>query len=140
LPRKVQLAGARADTESTVAGRCGPGEDAMAKLTEEEKARRALNRRRKDALEAEQDEVRQEARRREWEANGMYLSRAEINEGAACRGCGLPVADGLGRWPPLLQMDTGQREQYDLAEAEYNRRHPDCRSHRWTLQGSRATH
>ncbi|MBB5808924.1 hypothetical protein F4560_008692 [Saccharothrix ecbatanensis] len=27
-----------------------------------------------------------------------------------------------------------------MAEAEYNRRHADCRSHRWTLQGSRATH
>jgi len=112
----------------------------MAKLTEEEKAQRALNRRRKAALETERDENRREERQREWVANGMYPTRAEINAGAGCRGCGLPVADRLGSWPPLLKLDAEQREQYDLAEADFKRRHPDCRSHRWTLQGSRAQH
>lgn len=42
----------------------------MAKLTEEEKARRALNRRRKAALEAEEDAIR-------WERNSMNGARME---------------------------------------------------------------
>lgn len=112
----------------------------MAKLTEEEKARRALNRRRKAALEAEEDAIRQEKKRREWQANGTYLTRAEINAGEPCRGCGLPVFDGRGRLPVLLKMDSQQREEYEIAEADFRERHSDCRSHRWSIDGSRTTH
>ncbi|AHH98533.1 hypothetical protein [Kutzneria albida] len=112
----------------------------MVKLTEEEKARRALNRRRKAALKAEQDAIRRAERQREWEKNGSYLTWEEFVAGVPCRGCGLPVSDGRGSWPALLKMDDTQREEYERAEADFRQRHADCRSHRWSIEGSKTAH
>jgi hypothetical protein len=112
----------------------------MAKLTEEEKARRALNRRRKAALEAEAGAIRREEKQREWEANGTRLTWAEYVARVPCRGCGLPIKDGRGNWPVLLDMDDAQRAEYEVAEAEFRQRHPNCRSHRWSVEDSKTTH
>jgi hypothetical protein len=114
--------------------------NSMAKLTDEEKARRALNRRRKAALQAEERAIREEEKRREWEANGAYLSWDELKDGVPCRGCGLPVVDGLGNWPALLKMTDEQRAEYEAAERDFKERHADCHSHRWSVDGSRTTH
>lgn len=112
----------------------------MAKLTDEEKTRRALNRRRKAALHAEEDAIREENKRREWDANGAYLTWAEIKAKVPCRGCGLPVIDGLGSWPVPINMNDQQRAEYEAADADYRERHPNCRSHRWSMERSRTTH
>ncbi|MGW4521120.1 hypothetical protein [Amycolatopsis sp. NPDC004378] len=110
------------------------------RLSDEEKARRAAQRRYADALQAEQDAVRFEVREREWEANGTRLTQEEIAAGAACRGCGLPIDDGLGAGVPPIKMTPEQRADYDAANAEYLGRHGDCRAHRWLVGNSRAEH
>lgn len=112
----------------------------MAKLSEEEKERRAANRRRKRALEAETDALRREERRKMWVEHGAYLTRAELEAGVNCRGCGLPILDGLGGWPPLLKLTDEERREYEAAEADFKTRHPDCRSHRWSMADSRTAH
>ncbi|WNV90357.1 hypothetical protein [Umezawaea sp. Da 62-37] len=112
----------------------------MAKLSEEEKARRALKRRRKAALEAEEDAVRRDNKQREWDVNGTRLTWDEYVAGASCRGCGLAISDGRGSWPVLLKMDAGQRREYDADDEDFRRRHVDCRSHQWSVQGSRTQH
>jgi hypothetical protein len=112
----------------------------MGKLSDEEKARRAAQRRRTEALQAEQDAIRFEVRRREWAENGTYLTREEAKAGVACRGCGQPINDGLGAGVPPIKMTPEQRADYDAADAEYRARHADCRSHRWSVGNSRAQH
>jgi hypothetical protein len=57
-----------------------------------------------------------------------------------CRGCGEPWLDGLGGWPPLLDMSPEQRAEYDRQNARYLARHGDCRAHRETVAGSRTQH
>lgn len=112
----------------------------MAKLSAEEKERRAAARQRKAALAAEEDALRKEAKHREWDANGARLTLAEIEAGVHCRGCGLAVIDGLGGRPPLMRMTDLERREYEVSEAAFKARHPDCRSHRWSMSGSRTTH
>lgn len=101
---------------------------------------RAETRRRNDALRAEEDALRREAKRREWHEKGMYLTRDQAAAGEPCRGCGLPVIDGLGSWPPLMHLSDPERIDHDAAEAKYKELHPDCRAHRWSMAGSRTTH
>lgn len=116
-------------------------EEAMvAKLTEEEKARRAATRRRNEALRAEDRAIREEEKQREWEENGTKLTLEELRAGVACRGCGLPITDRLGSWPAPVKMDDQQRQEYEAADADYRRRHADCESYRWQMQDSRTTH
>ena len=83
---------------------------------------------------------RDEEKRQEWIANGMYLTRAELAAGVRCRGCGLPIVDGLGDRPPLSKMSDDERRRYDANEAEFQSRHPACRAHRWSIAGSHAEH
>ena len=112
----------------------------MAKMTDEERERRALLRAHRTAEAAEADDRRVEERRLQWQCEGMYLSRAEIEAGEPCRGCSQPLVDGLGGWYPLNKLATDQRAEYDRAEELYRERHRDCRSHRWSLSGHRAQH
>ena len=112
----------------------------MAKLSEEEKARRAANRRRKAALAAEEDAIRHENKRKEWAVNGTYLARAELEAGVHCRGCGLPIIDGIGDLPPLLKMTAEERDASEAAEADFKRHHAECHAIRWSVAGSRKTH
>lgn len=109
-------------------------------LTDEQKHARAETRRRNEALRAEADVHHQEAKRREWHEKDMFLSREQAAAGEPCRGCGLPVFDGLGSFPPLMHLSPDERTEYDAAEVKYKAMHPDCRSHRWSMQGSRTTH
>jgi hypothetical protein len=109
-------------------------------LTAEEKVRRAAIRQRKQALEAEADALQQEQKRQEWLETGIYLTREELEAGVPCRGCGLPVLDQLGSWPPLLNLTDAERAEHEAADSEYRQLHPDCRSHRWSMAGSRARH
>jgi hypothetical protein len=60
--------------------------------------------------------------------------------GAACRGCGDVLIDGLGGWPPMLKMSDPERAEYEAADQRFRERHRDCRAHRWSMSGSRATH
>lgn len=112
----------------------------MAKLSEEEKERRAANRRRKGALEAEADAVRNEQQRRQWAEQGMHLTRAELEAGVPCPGCGLPIIDGQGDRPPLMKLTDEERTEHEHAEEDFKARHPGCRSHRWSMSGSRTIH
>lgn len=109
-------------------------------LTEELKQSRAEARQRNEALRAEADALRREAKRREWHEKGMYLTRDQAAAGEACRACGLPVIDGLGSWPLLMHLTEQERVEHDAAEATFKRLHPDCHAHRWSMEGSRSTH
>ena len=112
----------------------------MATRTEEQKAAQAAKRRLKEALAAEAEYERNDARRREWETKGTRLSREELEAGMPCRGCGLPIIDGLGDRPPLLKLTEAERAEFDAADADYLARHGDCHSHRWSMSGSRTQH
>jgi hypothetical protein len=112
----------------------------MPKQSEEQVAARRLARARRDALAAEESHRRQLATRQRWASESMYLTREEAAAGAHCRGCGLPVIDGLGDWGPLMKLSPEQRREHDAQEAAYAARHQGCRAHRWSMSGSRATH
>jgi len=109
-------------------------------LTEDQKRERAEKRRLSAALKEEEQAHRREANRREWHEKGMFLTRDQAAAGEPCRGCGLPVIDGLGSWLPLMHLSEKERVDHDAAEARYEQLHPDCRAHRWSMQGSRTTH
>jgi hypothetical protein len=112
----------------------------MAKLSEQERQRRALARARRDALAAEEDDHRQSQRTRQWARDGMYLTYEELTAGVACRGCGMVVVDGFGNWPALMTMGATERADYDAADAAFRERHSGCRSSRWSMSGSRSQH
>lgn len=112
----------------------------MANPSNDEKERRALARRTKSALAAETEAHRQEAKRRRWADEGSRLTRAELEAGVCCRGCGLPVIDELGDWPPLMLLTDEEQTERENANRAFASRHPDCSSLRWSMSGSRATH
>lgn len=112
----------------------------MAEISEEQRALRALKRQRTRALAAETERERFEARHREWAVNGTQLTREELEAGKPCRGCGLPIIDGRGSWPALLELGPEERAEYEVAEAGHRARHVDCRASRWSVAGSHATH
>lgn len=112
----------------------------MARLTDERRAARTAVRRRREALEAEAEHERREARRKEWQAAGAYLTRDELEAGEACRGCGVPVIDGLGDWSLPRQRTPEEQAAFAAADDGYRARHGDCRSHRWSISGSRSWH
>ena len=88
----------------------------MARMTDEERERRASLRARRTAQAAEADDRRVEERRLQWQREGVYMTRAEIEAGEPCRGCGQPLLDGLGDWGPLNNLTPDQRAEYDRAE------------------------
>jgi len=110
------------------------------RLSEEDRARRVAARARRDALAAEEDDHRRAERARRWARDGTWLSFDELRAGVACRGCGEPVVDGRGSWPPLMKLTGDERAAYDEAEAQFRQRHTDCRSGRWSVSGSRSWH
>jgi hypothetical protein len=112
----------------------------VANLSNDEKERRALARRTKSALAAEADAHRQEVKRRRWAEEGSRLTRAELEAGVCCRGCGLPVIDELGDWPPLMLLTDEEQNERENANQAFASRHPDCKSIRWSMSGSRAAH
>lgn len=113
----------------------------MAKLTEEQRRKRALTRARRAALEVEEDDRRSEERRRQWDREGTRLTLEEYRQGVPCRSCGELLQDGRGSWPPLLRMTEEERAEFELQDAAFRERHADCRSvARWTIQGSRTVH
>ncbi len=77
-----------------------------------------MTRRRRETLGAEADHERNEARRREWRENGMYLTREEVEAGEPCGACGLPLVDGLGGRSPRMDMTNEQRAEHDSTVAE----------------------
>lgn len=109
-------------------------------LTEQQKADRAARRRMTSALKAEAHAHREEGRRREWRVKGMYLTREEVAAGEPCRGCGLPVIDRLGNWPPLLHLTDEERVEYEAAQLLFKELHPECGSHHWSGSESRTWH
>ncbi|MEU8483676.1 hypothetical protein [Streptomyces sp. NPDC048641] len=108
----------------------------MAKLTEEQKRQRAAKRALRSALEAEADDRRRRERDEQWEREGW----AEYVAGEPCRGCGLPMTDELGSWPPLLKLSEAEKLEYEEANQKFRERHTDCRAARWTVSGSRVMH
>ncbi|THV43069.1 hypothetical protein [Glycomyces buryatensis] len=112
----------------------------MGKLTEEEKASRALARRRKEALYFEDLRRQDQQKRRGWEENGTFLSWEEYEAGKPCRGCGLPLKDGLGELPFPAYRTEEQHAEFAAAEAEFQSRHPDCESRGWDAPGARTLH
>jgi hypothetical protein len=89
---------------------------------------------------AEEEAARQTRKRREWLANGTYLSRGELEARVPCRGCGQSIIDGLGKWPPLMKLDDEQKRDYETADAAFKSRHLECHASRWSMAGSRTTH
>lgn len=114
--------------------------DSIVALTEEQKAARAEKRRLTSALKEEARAHRDEARRKQWCDDDMYLTREQAAAGEACRGCGLPIIDNLGGWPGTMYLNADERVEYDAAEARYREMHPNCDAHRWSMEGSRTTH
>lgn len=76
----------------------------MARMTDEQREQRTLLRARRAAEAAEEEDRRTEERRQQWQREGTYMSWAEIEAGEPCRGCGQPLLDGMGGWPPLLKL------------------------------------
>ncbi|MBG0716553.1 hypothetical protein G3N18_00365 [Microbacterium sp. 2C] len=109
-------------------------------LTEEQKEARAAKRRMTAALKAEWRAHRDEAKRRDWQEKEMYLTREQAAAGEPCRGCGLPIIDGLGNWPGTMYLTAEQRVEYEADQERYKEMHSDCDAHRWSMSGSRATH
>lgn len=109
-------------------------------LTDEQKTIRAEKRLMTNALKEEARALRNETRRLEWRDQGMYLTREHATAGEVCRGCGLPVIDNLGDWPPTMYLSAEDRNVYDAEQARYREMHPSCDAHRWTMQGSRTAH
>jgi hypothetical protein len=101
---------------------------------------RALKRARARAEQAERDARRMRDQQRRWQEEGTYLTRAEFEAGVPCRGCGEPWLDGLGGWPPLLDMTPEQRVDHAREDARYLARHGDCRAHRQSVAGNRTQH
>jgi hypothetical protein len=112
----------------------------MARMTDEQREQKALLRARRAAEAAEEEDRRTEERRQQWQREGTYMSRAEMEAGEPCRGCGQPLLDGAGNWPPLLRLTLEQRAEYDRADTAFRERHADCRAGRWSLSGHRTTH
>lgn len=78
----------------------------MATLTDEQKEQRAMTRRRNEALAAEAEHERTEARHSDWKENGTRPTREELEAGVPCRGCGQPIIDGRGNSPPRGRLNT----------------------------------
>jgi hypothetical protein len=112
----------------------------MAKLTEEQRRQRAAKRAQRAALDAEAEDQRRRERDDLWKREGTRLTWAEYVAGEPCRGCGSPMKDGLGSWPPLMKMSEQEKREYEEADRRFRERHADCRSGRWTIEGSRLTH
>jgi hypothetical protein len=109
-------------------------------MSDEQREQRALLRARRAAEAAEAEDRRTEERRQQWLRDGTYMSRAEIEAGEPCRGCGQPLLDGLGGWPPLLKLTPEQRAEYDRADAAFRERHAGCRAGSWSMSGHRTAH
>ncbi|MFJ2844892.1 hypothetical protein ACIPD2_25100 [Streptomyces griseofuscus] len=112
----------------------------MAKLTEEQREQRAAARARQKALAAEEEDRRDNERRERWAQEGMRLTWEEFEAGEPCRGCGKPMYDRLGDWPPLLKLTEEERREYKAAETLFKEQHPNCGSTRWGISGSRVSH
>lgn len=114
----------------------------MAKLSEEERQRRALARARRQALENEERHHRDERKREEWEREGTRLTWEEYAAGVPCRGCGQPISgrDSDYRFKGLIHMSPEERARYDAEEVRYREQHPECRSYRWSVQGCITLH
>ncbi|MFD8389868.1 hypothetical protein ACFV2N_11865 [Streptomyces sp. NPDC059680] len=112
----------------------------MAKLTEEQRRERAAKRALRSALDAEADEQRRRERDERWKREGTHLNWAKYMAGEPCRGCGEPMQDELGSWPPLMQLSESEKREYEEADQKFRERHADCRDARWSISGSRATH
>lgn len=112
----------------------------MVMLTEEQRRQRAAKRAVRAALEAEAEEQRQREKHDRWEREGKRLSWAEYEAGEPCRGCGQPMRDDLGSWPPQMQMSEAQQEAYEEVERTFREQHPDCRAGRWRISGSHVAH
>jgi hypothetical protein len=109
----------------------------MARMTDEQREQRALSQARKAA---EEEDRRREERRQQWWREGTYLSWAEMEAGEPCRGCGQPLLDGAGDWPPLPQLTTEQRAEYHRTDTEFRERHAGCKAGRWSMSGHRTAH
>lgn len=72
--------------------------------------------------------------RREWDAKGTRLTRAELEAGIHCRGCGESSIDGLGDWRPLIRLNQQEKREHEDAQADFVARHPDCRGHRSSMR------
>ncbi|MEU1456868.1 hypothetical protein [Streptomyces avermitilis] len=112
----------------------------MAKLTEEQRQQRAAAQVRQQALAAEEQDRQDNERRETWAREGMRLTWDEFEAGEPCRGCGKPMCDRLGSWSPLMKLSEGERREYEAAEARFKEEHPNCRSIRWSISGSRVSH
>ncbi|MBQ0852898.1 hypothetical protein J8N05_32530 [Streptomyces sp. BH-SS-21] len=112
----------------------------MAKSTEEQKRQRAAKCALRSALEAEADDRRRRERDEQWKREGTRLTWAEYAAGEPCRGCGQPMTDELGSWPPLMKLSEAEKREYEEADKKFRERHADCRNSRWTVSGSRLTH
>ena len=115
-------------------------ERSMAKLTEEQKAAQALTRKRNEAVRAEEEHARQQAKERDWEERGLRLTYEELVAREPCRGCGEAILDGLEPFPGTMYLSPEQKVEYDAREAAYKERHGECRAHRWSMGGSRQLH
>lgn len=69
------------------------------------------------------------------------LSWTEYAAGSPCPGCGLPYRDAE-RWESkgTMYFTPEERGRYEAEEKAYKERHPSCRSHRHSVEGSLTLH
>lgn len=110
------------------------------KLTAEEKQARADARAHLEALAAEEQDRRHQAKRFEWDRTGARLTREEFEAGEPCRGCGRALrGDTRPSLPCRNDMTELDRADDEQDKIEFTRLHPDCNEVRWTV-GGRTSH
>ncbi|GAA2451264.1 hypothetical protein ACFPFX_33255 [Streptomyces mauvecolor] len=112
----------------------------MAKLTEEQRQKRAVDRSRREALQAEERDRQDKERREMWRLKGMYLTWEEYLAGEPCRNCGLVLNDARGSWPGTMHLSPAEKIEYEAEDARFRTRHADCWGARWCISGSRTWH
>jgi hypothetical protein len=105
-------------------------------MTGDERRDRSMRRR---AELAEEQAHADEARRKRWTDQKMYLTREEAEAGAPCRGCGVPVM-GERQNERSFASPTSQSPQALADEDAFRTRHATCHSHRWSVEGFRGMH
>ena len=73
------------------------------------------------ALRKGADVHRRHAKQLEWQELNMYLTREQAAVGKPGRGCGLPVIDKPGSWPPAMQSLEQEQLDREAADLEFTK-------------------
>ena len=71
----------------------------------------------------------------------MMLSWGEYQAGEPCQACGRPLRDDEP-WElrGTMHFTDAERDRYEAEQTRYRAEHGECRSHRWSVEGSLTLH